>query len=532
MGRDVPQIPETASGIRLAELMAALSLGTDLGMGQPLEYALCSCILAVRIGDALVMGPAELRAVYYQALLRYIGCNAETHAIAALFGDELALRADYATVDPGRSRELLAFVLRSLRRANAGARPLPFIGAMVQGLMASAATTKVTFAGHCEVAQRLATRLGFESSIVEALGQLYERWDGRGLPRGLEGEAIAPAVRVVAFAQDAITFHRLGGLDSVLAMARKRSAKAYDPRVVETFCVDADGLFAGLDDEPSWEAVLAIEPGPRQTLTSSEVDEACTAIADFADLKSSYTLGHSRGVAELAEAAARAYGLPASDVTDLHRAALLHDVGRVGISAVIWDKPGPLTASEWERVRLHSYYTERILARPPSLASIGEIAALHHERLDGSGYHRRARAAALPLAARIVAAADVYHAMTEPRPHRSARSADEAAAELRREARHGRLDADAVAAILAAAGHRTRPVRREMVAGLTGREIEVLRLIARGSTIRQASNVLEISEKTVDNHLQHIYSKIGVSTRAGATLFALEQNLLHGDDEH
>lgn len=517
------------SGIRLAELMAALSLATDLGMGQPMEYALCSCILGLRIGDALGMGPTELRAVYYQALLRYIGCNAETHAMATLFGDELTLRADYATVDPGRPRELLAFVFRHLRQANVGAPPLQLLGAIVRGLLTAASATKDAVASHCEVAQRLATRLGFDREIVEALGQLHERWDGRGLPGGLKGEAIVPAVRVVAFVQDAFTFHRLGGLDATITVARARAGKAYDPRIVETFCANASRFFTGLDDEPSWETVLAIEPGPQRTLTGPEFDAACTAIADFADLKSPYTLGHSRGVAELAEAAAQSCNLPSRDVITVRRAALLHDVGRVGVSAGIWGKAGPLTTSEWERVRLHPYYTERILARPRVLAGLGEIAALHHERLDGSGYHRRTRAAALSFPARILAAADVYHAMTEPRPYRSARSADDAAAELRREVRDGRLDGDAVASVLAAAGHHSRPVRRELVAGLTRREIEVLRLIARGHTIKQASRMLTVSEKTIDNHLQHIYAKIGVSTRAGATLFALEQNLLRDD---
>ncbi len=177
-------------------------------------------------------------------------------------------------------------------------------------------------------------------------------------------------------------------------------------------------------------------------------------------------------------------------------------------------------------MRLHPYYTERILARPAALARLGAVAALHHERLDGSGYHRGLTASQLPPAARLLAAADVLHALTEPRPHRPARSPQEAADELRRETRAGRLDGDAVACVLAAAGQAPPGARRDLVAGLSAREVEVLRLLARGLSTRQIGEALTISPKTADHHIQHIYAKIGVTTRAGATLFALEHDLL------
>jgi HD-GYP domain-containing protein (c-di-GMP phosphodiesterase class II) len=264
----------------------------------------------------------------------------------------------------------------------------------------------------------------------------------------------------------------------------------------------------------------------RAYLSDEQFDTACQAIADFADIKSPYTLGHSNGVASLASEAACRCGLPEADAVALRRAGLLHDIGRVSVSAGIWGKPGSLTEREWERVRLHPYYTERVLARPRILAQLGSLAALHHERLDGSGYHRGLPAAMLSPAARILAAADVYHAMTEPRPHRSPLTPDAAAIELQREARAGRLDSEVVSGVLAAAGHRVSISRRELVAGLSEREVEVLRLLARGHSMKQIAARLTISEKTVDNHIQHIYIKIGVSTRAGATLFAMEQNLI------
>jgi HD-GYP domain-containing protein (c-di-GMP phosphodiesterase class II) len=448
--------------------------------------------------------------------------------LAAIVGDELALRADFAAVDSGRPNEVLGLLARFIRQANAGASTLQMARSIAHGLLTMVRVQEEFFSGHCEVAQRLAERLGFGAGLVRALGQLYARWDGKGIP-AVKGEAISPAVLIVALAQDAITLHRLGGAEAAVAMALKRKGGAYAPQMVDCFCEHAPQLLAGLSDAPTWETVLALEPGGRALLTEAQFDTACQALADFADIKSPYTLGHSHGVARLAAAAAEHCGLPRSDVDAVRRAGLLHDIGRVGVSAGIWTKPGPLSDREWEQVRLHSYYTERVLARPGMLAQLGALASYHHERLDGSGYHRGAPAAIQSPAARILAAADVYQAMTELRPHRPAQTPSAAAEQLRREVRAGRLDGAAVDGVLAAAGHRAGPPRREYAAGLSEREVEVLRLLARGNSIKRIAETLVLAPKTVDNHIQHIYNKIGVSTRAGATLFAIEQNLLSAE---
>ena len=278
-----------SSSIRLAEVVAALSLATDLGMGQPLEFALRASVLAMRMGEALHYSDEALREVYYQSLLRYIGCNAEVHLLAAVVGDEFALRADYALVDQGNTAAVFQLMLRYIRQANAGAAPLAFMQALAQGI-SSLPQVKASFAAHCEVAQRLAQRLGFEANVVYALGQLYERWDGKGIPNGLKGEAIAPAVLVVTLAQDVLLFHRLGDLDSAVNVVRERKGSAYAPHIADCFCQHATILFAGLEETPSWKMVLDMEPGPRRWLNEAEFDNACRVMADFVDIKSPSTL--------------------------------------------------------------------------------------------------------------------------------------------------------------------------------------------------------------------------------------------------
>jgi HD-GYP domain-containing protein (c-di-GMP phosphodiesterase class II) len=304
---------------------------------------------------------------------------------------------------------------------------------------------------------------------------------------------------------------------------RVRAGGAFDPAIATLLADDADAILSLEGGASAWDATLACEPGPQLTLEGEAIDGALSAMGDFADLSSPYLVGHSAGVARLATAAAARCRLDTGDQTALRRAALVHDVGRVAVPARVWQKPGPPTPQEWEQIRLHAYHSERILSRSPFLAAFAPIATAHHERLDGSGYHRGAGAQTLTPAARLLAAADAYHAMTESRPHREALAPERAAETLGQEARAGRLDPDAVAAVLEAAGHRAQRIERP--AGLTEREAEVIGLLARGLQTKQVARALGISVKTADSHVQHAYSKIGVSTRAAAAVFAMQHGL-------
>ena len=513
----------SGADVRLAELVGALSLATDIGMGQPFDQACRTCLLGVRLAGDAGASAADAGRAYYLALLRFAGCTADASEAGALFGDELAAYAAYAPLDSGRPAEVVGWLLR---HAGAGRGPAGRLRRLAGALAEGSSGARESYRGHCEVARRLAERLGLGPMLGRAIDHAFERWDGAGFPAGLAGETIEPAARIVALARDVEVIARAAGPDAARAAVRARSGRAYEPALAELFLRRADALLGSLEEDASWAALMAAEPGPPRRLPEARMDDACRVMAQFADLKSRFTLGHSEGVSELAEAAAWRAGLPADRVTALRRAGLLHDLGRVGVPAGVWDRPGPLSDGEWECVRLHPYYTERILGRADVLRPYATLAASHHERLDGSGYHRGCGHRELDLPARLLGAADVYRAMTEERPHRPALALDAAAAELEREAGLGRLDGDAVRLVLSAAGRPADRPRRPMPAGLTEREAEVLGLLARGLSNRQVGARLGISPKTVGHHVGHIYAKIGVSTRPGATLFAVEHDLI------
>jgi HD-GYP domain-containing protein (c-di-GMP phosphodiesterase class II) len=500
-----------------------LSLGTDLGLGQPMEHMIRACLIALRLGDSLGLSGPERETVYYSGLLAWVGCHTDAYEQAKWFGDDTLLKSDaHYRYDTGRVGPSAAFMLKHV---GGSGRPLAMRARVGIGFLGEGRKALMALAdNHYLATDELAARLGLGGEIRDSLRQSYERWDGKGA-YGMKREEIALASRLINLADVVEVYGRTGGLEAAIGVALERRATQFDPDLVDAFCERAPDLLREVDAAPSWDALMAAEPGLSSEVTENRLDEALEAVGEFAELKSPWVMGHSTGVAHLSAAAARQAGLPEGDVVMLYRAAFVHDLGRLGVPNTIWDKRGSLTKSEIERVRLHPYLTERMLAFSPALAPLGAIAGQHHERLDGSGYPRGLTGPAISPAGRILGAADSYHAMREARPHRPARTAEEAAAELRREAASGRHDGEAVDAVLRAAGH---PVRRRSSApaGLTWREVEVLRLLSLGLSTREIADRLVISPKTAANHIEHIYTKIGVSNRARAALFAMRHGLM------
>jgi HD-GYP domain-containing protein (c-di-GMP phosphodiesterase class II) len=513
--------PGDETRVRLAELVAALSLPVDLGLGQPMEHVLRSTIIAMRLAEADDLDVDERTATYFVSLLAWVVCVADTHDVDVWFGDETVFYADAFGVDLADSRMFL-FLLRSI---GAGQSPLRRISLIGQFLATAGRPFAQAMAAHCQAAGELADRLGCDATVREPLLQAFERFDGKGGPRRIAGAQLLPTIRIVQLADIVEVFHRVGGVQAAVEVARARRGTQFDPELVDLFCKHAPDLLTSLGGAACWDAVIHGEPGLARVLVGAELDTALEAIADYTDLKSPFTLGHSRGVAELAADAARRLGLPPSEAVRVRRAALVHDLGKLGIPSILWDSPHELTDVERERVRTHPYLAERTLSRVPALAGIAALAGQHHQRLDGSGYPRGLTAPAIPATARVLAAADVYHAMTEPRPHRPAHEPSEAQRLLRAEVLAGRIDGAAADAVLAAAGHRVRR-RTRLPGGLTAREVEVLVLLARALPNAEIARRLGVSRKTVGAHLEHIYLKLGVRSRTEAALFAMRHGLL------
>jgi HD-GYP domain-containing protein (c-di-GMP phosphodiesterase class II) len=507
--------------VRLAELVATLSLVADLGLGQPMEHVLRQTRIAQRLAEAAGMGAADRAATYYVALLAWVGCAADTSDLAHLFGDETVLYNDTYDVDMAGLARAMFFG----SHLGAGRGPVRRVG-MVSAFVATAGrSVHEVMSSHCLAAVQLAQRLGLGDDVQRPLLQAFERWDGRGTPGLARGEAMAPAMRAVQLADTVETIHRVRGLPAAVQVVRARRGTRFDPALVDCFLAGPAAIVGDLDDAASWEAVIGSDPGLGRTLDEAGLDAALEAFADFADLKSPSRIGHSRGVAALAAGAAGHLGLAPDEATMLRRAALVHDLGMIGVPSGVWDETRPWSEVQRERARTHPYLTERMLARSWPLSELGRCAALHHERLDGSGYPRGLAGEAIPPPARVLAAADVYHALGEPRPHRPALAGADAAAVLRAEVRAGRLDGEAADAVLAAAGHRVRR-RAALPGGLTRREAEVVVLVARGRSNPEIARALSVSRKTVSAHLDHVYTKLGVSSRTEAALFAMRQGLV------
>ncbi|MGN6792048.1 MAG: HD domain-containing phosphohydrolase [Streptosporangiaceae bacterium] len=511
-----------AGSVRVAELVATLSYAADLGLGQPLEHSMRQTVIALRLADLIGASERDRAATYYLGLLMNTYCHADAAEQARWFGDDISFKADSFELLDKNTPQIISFILRRVGSHGSGmARARRLAAFPVTGLKEAMSF----LATHSMLGAQFAERIGLDETVCRAIRQAFEQWDGKGYPAHLKGADICLPARLVQLTGPAEVFSRQRGTEAARAFVGRHRGTQFDPAVADLFRDRAPELLAGLDKAAEWDAILGSEPALRNRVAGRDLDDVLEAMADLVDLKSPYLAGHSRGVANLAGDAARSLAFSAEDVTVLRRAGFLHDLGRLGVSNSIWDKRGTLTEGERERVRLHPYLTGRMLARVDALQRSRQIAAHHHERLDGSGYPHGLTAASLTRLDRLLAAADVYHAMTEPRPYRGPLEPDQASRAFQDEIRAGRLDGEAVNAVLKAAGARA-PARHCGPGGLTAREVEVLVLLARGNSNRQIAQKLVVAPKTASNHVQNIYAKLGISSRAAATLFASQHGLI------
>ncbi len=475
-----------------------------------------TCLVALAVGRQAGLDDRDLADVFQGAMLQALGCTAHATENAALFDDDLAFQRAVHSLDVSDPASMATFGSWAGEQRGAELRARFRQIAATVGPQATQSS--------CEASRALGTRLGLRPGAIAALDHIHERWDGLGIPGKCSGNALSLTVRVMHLATQAVIAHRTGGERAVLALVGNRAGGQLDPELVALVLADPGPLLAALQTPDPFAAALESEPPPKARVSVDGLDALADAFGDLADLKCRFTLGHSRGVALLADRAASLAGVPDDVRGRLRRAALVHDVGRTSVSTAIWERPGPLSAGESDQVRLHAYWSERVLVRSPVLADLAPLAGSHHERLDGSGYHRGVGSMSLTRESRMLAAADVMHALREDRPHRGARDLETAAQMLGDEARGGRLDPDAVAAVIEASGA-PRP-RRAWPAELNDRVVDVLRLAARGLSNKEIAQALVVSPRTVQHHLAHVYDKTGRRTRAGTALFAMEHGLL------
>lgn len=528
----VPAPAASATTIRTAELIGAFSLAADLAIGLPAGHALRACYLAVGIGRQLELPAQEQMAVYYTPLLVDAGCTAwASYLAAATHGDEMPARqALLFDTDLTSARSRFKWLLRYC--APGGALP-ERVRVMLALLVHRRSFAREGFQNSFEVACRLARRLGMPAGVQDGLSGLATHWETEG--PCVATRADIPLVSRTAYMAIVLeNAHHLGGRRAVEAALREDAGTLFNPTLVDAFqsASRTPDFWSPLERDDIWSAVQDLEPdSPHRYVPAGRLPAIAETFADFVDLKAPHMAGHSRRVAELSVRIARRMALPADELPTLGIAALAHDLGLVAVPSFTLDKSEPaLTAGEREAYRLHPYHGERILSRVPALRDAARLVAAHHEREDGRGFPHGLAGARIAAEARIIAAADRFDELTHEAPGRKAADSKTALATMRREE-----DGPVWKAVVQALAEELHVARRPgpgayrrscWPAGLTNREVEVLRALSRGSSRRQVARALHISENTVRHHLEHIYGKIGVGTRTAAVLFAMEQGLL------
>ncbi|MBV8943166.1 MAG: HD domain-containing protein [Solirubrobacterales bacterium] len=431
------------SALRLSEVLSALSHALDITEGQAQGHAERSCLIGMRLAGALSLDDATRSSLFYALLLKDAGCSSNAAKVAGLFGaDDAAVKSSRRLTDTSSSSQAVRHVLRT---AGAGGSVLARGRHVAAVLRAGREGARSLIELRCERGAAVTRAIGVGEVAARAILDVDEHWDGGGYPAGIAGDEISLAGRVLCLAQTAEVFWQHGGPSAACEIARQRRHTWFDPTLVDALvALEHDALFWRSLEAP---AVSALEPPDRVLLADDDrLDRVTHAFASIVDAKSPYTARHSEGVAAIADALAGLLDLDAGTRTTLHRAALLHDVGKLGVSNRILDKPGQLGQREWETVRRHPQWSMEILARVSAFQDVARIAAAHHERLDGSGYYQRLTAAQLDQPSRILAVADVAEALTAERPYRPAVDPDEVLTIMRRAANRA-LDPDALAAL-------------------------------------------------------------------------------------
>ena len=440
--------------IQISQVISALSFALDLTEGQPMGHAARSCILGIRLARAVGLADSEQEDLYFALLLKDAGCSSNSSKMFHILGTN-EIQAKGATKTLDWRRVGLAQLRYLLARVRPGSPWHQRAGAILDIALHSKQQTRQLIQMRCERGAHITRHIGLAENTAAAIYSLDEHWDGGGYPQGQSGQAIPVMARIMNLAQTLEVFHALHGPDAAIRVARRRSGCWFDPELVRAAVAldKCSQLWEGLDGGDAVAQAVAMEPA-RGNLQANDstLDSICEGFAEVIDAKSHYTYDHSGGVTRAAVAIAATMGLDASRVTLIRRAALLHDIGKLSVPNTILEKPGKLTAEEWQYVGKHPYYTHAILSRISGFGELAEIAAAHHEKLDGSGYHRGLKAEQLPLEARILAVADIYDALAADRPYRAALPLDGVFGIMQRDTPHA-LDAGCVEALIHAVAH-------------------------------------------------------------------------------
>ncbi|WP_061931171.1 HD-GYP domain-containing protein [Aureimonas sp. AU22] len=424
---------DTGATVRLSELLGALSFALDLTEGQPIGHCARATWIGLEIGRRMGLDETELRDLYYTVLLKDLGCSSNAARICELYlADDLAFKRDFKTLGTSLPK-VLGFVLSHTGRSS----PLgDRLRAILHIARNGGTVAEDLIRTRCDRGAAIAAALRFSETVSAGIRSLDEHWSGGGKPEGLAGAAIPVFARIALLSQIVDVFHTAAGPAAALEEARARAGSWFDPAAVA--CLEAaaaqDGFWTALADADLPARVFALEPGQNNLHADEDyLDDIARAFAEIVDAKSPFTSGHSARVAVYAEMIAAELGHGAPHRRWLRRAALLHDLGKLGVSNAVLDKNGNLDEDEWRQVRAHAELSERILARVPAFRDMARIGGAHHERLDGGGYPNGLKGDAIDLDTRIVTVADVFDALTADRPYRSAMPAVDALALMERE---------------------------------------------------------------------------------------------------